>query len=117
MEKKYIEIEKGSDGENVLQISVDYSLGGYNWYNGDQERRGYYLYCTPCEIRENEFRGASYKSVTQVLGKGLKILLKEVSRRSKKAEEEAIKIAEEKEDFVISKVCERYGLKLKGATL
>jgi integrase/recombinase XerC len=53
------------------------------------------------------------RKVAKVLGKGNKLLLKEVARRSKKAEIEAEKIAEEKADWLLEQVCKIYGLKLK----
>ena len=47
--KKYMPI-KPTENENSLCLEVLYSKGGYNWYNGDNERRGYYLtvrlYCS-----------------------------------------------------------------------
>lgn len=112
--KKYIDIAENSDGHNVLRIEVGYSLGGYNWYNGDDEPRGYYLYCTPCERKTNKTSdGMEYTTITEVVGMGGKTLLKQVTRQSKKACEEALKIAKEKEDWLVQRVLARYGLELK----
>jgi hypothetical protein len=111
--KKYIKIEATRD-ENVICLETGYSLGGHNWYNGANEARGYYLYCTPMQVNQrDDGRGNEYNTFTQVLGKGNKLLLKEVARRSKKAEIEAEKIAEEKADWLLEQVCKIYGLKLK----
>ena len=44
--KKYIPIVP-TESENNLCLEVLYSKGGHNWFNGDNERRGYYLHCTP----------------------------------------------------------------------
>ena len=40
--KKYIPIVP-TESENNLCLEVLYSKGGHNWFNGDNERRGYYL--------------------------------------------------------------------------
>lgn len=48
--KKYMPI-KPTENENSLCLEVLYSKGGYNWYNGDNERRGYYLHCTPVLLK------------------------------------------------------------------
>ena len=39
-------------------------------------------------------------------------MLKEVGKKSQKAEEEANRLAEEKEEFIVKEVCKRYGLEL-----
>ncbi len=110
--KKYIPIEP-SESENSLCLEVLYSKGGYNWFYGDSERRGYYLHCSPVLLKCNKLNnGQEYTTKTIIAGKGYKLLLKEVSRRSKKAEDEANSLAEEKADFIVDKVCRRYGLKL-----
>ncbi len=115
--KKYIDIEP-SDRENVICIEVGYSLGGHNWYNGQEERRGYYLYCTPCGISTHKLNdGREYNTITNTLGKGLKLLLKQVSRQSVKAELEAIELAKENEEMLLNRVLSKYGLKLKEGTV
>ena len=116
--KKYLELAENRDGHNVLRIDVGYSLGGYNWYNGDDEPRGYYLYCTPCERKVNKTSdGKEYTCITEVVGKGGKTLLKQVTRQSKKACEEAMRIAKEKEDWLVQRVLAMYGLTLKEETI
>ena len=87
--KKYIPIVP-TESENNLCLEVLYSKGGYNWFNGDNERRGYYLHCTPTLIKTDRLsNGTEYSTSTVTLGKGYKLMLKEVGRRSQKAEEEA----------------------------
>ena len=94
--KKYIPIVP-TESENNLCLEVLYSKGGHNWFNGDNERRGYYLHCTPTLIKNNRLsNGTGYSTNTVTLGKGYKLMLKEVGRRSQKAEEEANRLAEEK---------------------
>ena len=107
--KKYMPI-KPTENENSLCLEVLYSKGGYNWFNGDNERRGYYLHCTPVLLKTDSLsNGTEYSTRTVTLGK---LMLKEVGRRSQKAEEEANRLAEEKVDFIVEKVCRRYGLEL-----
>ena len=108
--KKYIEAT-GADC-NKLEISLDYSLGGYNYWNGNTDGRGYYLYVTPVCVNENTYNGQTYHTVQSVLGKGIKKLVRPVQRKSKKAEAEAIKLAEQSEQELIDYVCNRYNITL-----
>lgn len=57
--------------------------------------------------------GKEYASISQILGKGGKVLLKEVKRQSQKALEEAKTIAKQKEQWLIQKVTSKYGLAVK----
>lgn len=110
--KKYVNLVPTRD-ENAICLETGYSKGGVNWYNGDNERRGYYLYCTPIQIDTKSLPGGrDYRTFTQVVGKGNKLLLKEVTRQSKKAAEEAERIAEEKAEWLLQQVVARYGLTL-----
>lgn len=107
--KKYIE----ATGDcNNLEISLDYDLGGYNWYNGNNDGRGYYLYVTPVYLSERNYNGQVYHSVQSTLGKGIKKLVKPVQRRSKKAEAEAVELAKQSEAELINYVCNKYGIKV-----
>lgn len=109
MMKEYVKIKNNAENETHLCISMDYTLGGTNWYNYEEITRGYYLYVTPCRL---DNRG-DYQTVSQVLGRGLKMLLKPVARRSKKAEDAAIRMAEERKNELIAAVCERYGYEVE----
>ena len=115
MQKKYIDlIPNKSNKETVLEVSVGYDLGGYNYWNNTINKRGYYLFCTPCELREITVpKGIPYTTVTQIMGKGLKILLKEVTRQSKKAAAEADRLVEKQIEHLIQKTCVLYGLELR----
>jgi hypothetical protein len=93
--KKYIE----RNGQ-TLKVEVYYSLGGLNYFTGRQEKRGYYLSVTPVEIEDH----GGYRTETVTLFSGVKELLKEVTRRSKKAETEAEKLAEERMETLINYV-------------
>ena len=110
--EKYIPIVPTKIG-NTLCLEVLYDKGGQNWFNGDNERRGYYLYCMPTMIQTYQLSdGTEHSERTFIVGKGYKLMLKEVGRKSQKAEEEANRLAEEKVDFIVDKVCKRYGLEL-----
>lgn len=107
--KKYINA-KGDC--NKLEITLDYSLGGYNYWNGNTDDRGYYLYVTPVYVNENTYNGQTYHTVQSTLGKGIKKLVKPVQRKSKKAEAEAIELAKQSEAELIDYVCNRYNIEL-----
>lgn len=109
LEKEYIKLKENGDKETHLCVEMDYNLGGTNWYSHTPIPRGYYLYATPCTLED---RG-DYQTVSQVLGKGLKILLKQVARRSKKAEDTAIQIAQERKAELIAAVCKKYGYEVE----
>ena len=112
--KRYIPLVDNEHKETHIEVEVGYSLGGINYWNYQNESRGYYLYATPCQLSTHSTgTGGEWQSITTTVGRGYKWLLKEVSRQSKKAEAEAIAIANEKMDWLIAKVCERYGLELK----
>lgn len=113
LNKEYLKLKPNSDGETHLCVSMDYDLGGINYFNGKMNERGYYLYCTPCELSNSEFNGRTYTTARTLVGKGLKKLLKKVTRKSKKAEEEATEIALESKAELIAAVCKQYGYELE----
>jgi hypothetical protein len=76
-----------SQGDNkYIGVEIEYNLGKYG------SRRGYYLSVYPFEI---EIMGGHEMIVRDILA-GKSYLLKEVKRKSKKAEIEAENIAREK---------------------
>ena len=106
---KSLPLAFNNSGETHLDVDFGYELGGENWYSGGHNVRGYYLYCCPVKIKDM----GGYTTVTSALGKGLKVLLKEVTRKSKKAEAEAREQAEKEMPKLISSVLRKYGLKLQ----
>lgn len=67
-----------------MRIQFYYDLGGYNHFNGSNERRGYYVSARPIKksdrfVTQNMFSGAK------------KFLGEEVTRKSKKAHKTALK--------------------------
>ena len=106
--KKSIALENPTRDANTLEIEVYYHLGGMNYFTGRNEPRGYYLSVTPALRYKHS---TSYISFT-----GTKILLKEVKRKSAKAEAEAEEIAKSKIDDLIAYVCTRNGIVIPSNT-
>lgn len=79
--KHYLEVKPNAGKTTHLRLEVAYNKGGLNVWNYKYERRGYYLLVTPVE------RGGNMEAFVAFTGG--KILLKEVSRASAKAETEA----------------------------
>lgn len=118
MKRSFHLVPNKSNRENSLDVEVAYELGGINWYNGQNNPRGYYLRAIPSETRINDDgKGGSYVSVTEILGKGFKFLLLPVSRRSKKSEKEAEELAFEKLQWLVDKTCNEYELQLRHPNL
>lgn len=69
---------------NALEVSIYYDKGGYNWYNGNTNRRGYWVSFQPCSVSEH--------MVTQIPTDGVKKFLLEVGRQSQKKFDEAVKL-------------------------
>jgi hypothetical protein len=103
--KLYIPVE---GKENVSHIKVDtfYDLGGTNYWTYKQNKRGYYVSCTPV-FRED--RGGVIMEST-ILGTGYKKLCKEVTRHSKKAAAEAEATAEKLYEAIVRRICREEGL-------
>jgi len=72
-----------TDKENTeLKTLFYYDLGGFNYFTGKEEGRGYYILIQPVEISRNENGGVSCETFTAF--KGIKSLLTECKRKSKK---------------------------------
>jgi DNA mismatch repair ATPase MutS len=84
----------------TLEIEVRYNVGGQNNWTSRNEKRGYYLHVTPVQIKDY----GTYRTVTMTAFSGYKQLLKEVGRKSAKAEQEAIQIAEQYVEEMIKAV-------------
>jgi hypothetical protein len=90
--KLYIE----KDGYH-LKVQVDYEKGGMNYFSGQENRRGYYLYVYPVQIETVDDR-VTIESFTMF--KGGKKLLMEVGRKSQKAYEKACAMLDQHQDFI-----------------
>lgn len=107
--KMYIPVE-GSEKVNFIKVHTFYDLGGINAFTGRPQQRGFYVSCTPV-FREPKY-GCMMEST--VLGSGYKQLCVAVSnRRTKKAEAEAEKVAEELYDAIVQRICREEGLTIK----
>ena len=105
--EKYIPIKETKNATH-LKVRTYYSLGGTNMLSYTTERRGYYLSVSP--IRRVNYGGVTMEQYTAFTG--TKMLLKEVARKSKKAEAEAEQLAVENMDSLIEYVCKDNGLVL-----
>lgn len=107
--KRYIEVKKNPAKVTHLEIELYYDLGGMNYFTGKAEDRGYYLSVTPVEIGMRDGRIASerYAAFT-----GIKQNIKQVTRKSTKAEAEAEKLASDAMDNLIDYVCKKNGLEI-----
>lgn len=98
--KKLIPLKENKNA-NFIKLETHYNLGGYNCFTHKTEARGFYLSASPVQHFTRD--GITFESYTAFTG--AKLLLLEVSRKSKKAEAEAERIAEEKEAELIKYVC------------
>lgn len=106
--KKYLEVKENNQKVTHIKLEVYYSLGGMNYFTYKQERRGYYASVTPVE------RSNSYGCIMEgtVAFSGIKQLVKEVPRKSAKAEAEAERIAESVLPILLEHILRKNGLEL-----
>lgn len=95
-------------GVNNLRVDLYYSLGGMNYFTYKSEARGYYLSVTPVEVSDHN----GYKCESTVLMSGIKKLIKEVSRQSQRAANEAAELAKGFEEMLIDYVCRTEGVEV-----
>lgn len=80
-----------TDGEyNNIKVQVLYSKGGFNWFDGSNIDRGFYLSLTPVKREPHEMEHGIYWTETTQLGAGYKITTKTIAKKSQKAFREAI---------------------------
>ena len=101
---KSLELKKNANNWNYLDVELEYNIGGYNYFSGKETPRGYYLSVQPIE------RGEQLSSV--IAFTGTNFLIKEVKRKSNKAEAEAEQIAKEKENEYINYVLNKNNIEL-----
>lgn len=106
--KNYIKVS-GSENANFLKIELDYSKGGYNYFSYKNEPRGYYIHVSPV-IREDK---GGFFLETYTAFSGIKDCILEVTRASKKAENQAAEIFEQVKDRYITYILDKYGLTLE----
>lgn len=94
-----MELFTTENGTN-LYYRTDYDLGGYNHFTGQNKARGYYL-----EVRRNAREFGAFEDLTQPTG-AARMLLIEVTRKSKKQETNATQMALEK----VEEIAQYYNL-------
>lgn len=109
--EKYIKVKENLAKVTHLKIELYYSLGGFNAFTHRTEKRGYYLSVIPIETHTSN---SGYTTVTITAFSGIKHCIKEVSRKSKKAEHEAEKLSTGIINELIYYVCDKNGLEIIG---
>ena len=87
MAKKY-ELIEGTENK-YIKYEVDYQKGGTNYYNGANEKRGYYLCVRVVERKPSGTNGIMYESF--LMFGGIKKLLLEVDNKIKSLTEKLLK--------------------------
>ena len=74
-------VPMGPDSPEEMEIEVYYSLGGHNYWTGEQNRRGIYLSFWPVTREKTENRAVG--CITRTVGdnRGRRMLLQEQKRR------------------------------------
>ena len=106
--KRYVELTENAQATH-LKIETYYDLGGPDFAYGGTRPRGYYVRVTPV-TRENRY-GVSIESF--VAFTGYRQLVKEVTRKSAKAEAAAEAAAADIIDIMVERVCMKNGLEVK----
>ena len=87
--------EKIEGTENkYLKFEMFYEKGGMNYWNGGNDKRGYYL---SVRIVERKDEGRGFISESFMMFSGIKKLLMEVTRQNKKKLEECITLSKQYE--------------------
>ena len=105
--KKYIKLQENSDNYTHLKIEFFYDKGGEYAINS---KRGYYVMCYPVTVSTNS-NGNIINESFWCYG-GFKSLILEVSRKSKKAEAEALQLIEGLQVELINKVLKKHNLQI-----
>lgn len=109
--KRYVAVssKRSGDNTNYIKIETNYDKGGMNVFTYRNVRRGYYLSVIP--VNRSTQNGVAFESFVAFTGK--RMLLKEVSRKSQKAEIESENLAESMYMDVVNMVCAESGLEIK----
>lgn len=80
--------EDGEEKYNNIEIKLSYNLGGINYFTGNKDPRGYYLYITPITITQKDgYTTQSFTISADPDTKGIKYFLKETKRKNDKLQE------------------------------
>lgn len=91
--EKIFEVKENLKGDNVntVEVRLRYRRDeGYSYWDGHHQKRGYLLSMSPTERNEHTSEYGNYTTVSSVMGSGGYIMLREVSRKSKKVERELL---------------------------
>lgn len=105
-----------SDYSMLLKIEVYYSLGGMNYFSGNNEERGYWLSVCPVTRTEHKMDGKTYFSESYVGFSGTKLHVLTTTRQSEKAFKKAQELAKEREQELINVVVRKNNLTKKEPT-
>ena len=105
--KKYIKLQENQNGFTHIKIEFFYDKGSD--YAGGS-KRGYYLMCIPVTLSTNSSGDIINESFWCF--SGMKSLLLEVSRKSNKAEAEALQLIEGLQVELINKVLKKHNLQI-----
>jgi hypothetical protein len=94
-------ILEGDSNANIVEIDLNYQLGGWNFFTGSKEGRGIYLSVSPIE------KGDGYRGF--IAFSGTKILVKELNRYSDKQLREC-EVSMETIEKVLNHVIEKNNL-------
>lgn len=106
--KKYIPVS-GNNEVTHIRVDIVYDLGGYSMVSYRPKPRGYYLTVVP--VKREERYGFMMESFTAFTG--YRQLLKEVSRKSAKAEKVAEQTAEVITPIFVEKICAENHVKVE----
>ena len=108
-----------TDGEyNNIKVQVLYSKGGFNWFDGSNIDRGFYLSLTPVKREMHDYNGRPYFTEQTRLGAGYKITTKAIAKKSQKAFREAIEELKAKPILIkqcLYKILEEFDLLLENS--
>ncbi len=107
--KRYLKVKPNADKTTHLRVELIYNKGGLNVFTYQTERRGYYLHVTPVRREQNMESFIAFS--------GTKLLLKEVSRKGTKAEQEAERMAPGRLSELVNYICQKNGLELEEGEL
>lgn len=89
--EKHYKLSESVDRNNAISVSISYNKGGRNVFTGNNEKRGWYFSITPCGIE----RRNGYNMISICAFSGYKMLIREISRNSQKAYDDAVKFMQD----------------------
>lgn len=104
-----IKLKNKIDRFDTVEISINYNLGGLNYYNYKEEKRGYYIHFTPCNVREEKY--GTIKETELFNNKSFKYLIMPVNRKSDKK----LKILQDILNKYLDKLVENYEISNENA--